>query len=150
MKCPNTGHFYPVLFAGGFLHQDVFNALRALGTSELLLEGAGYAALPLLPTAPTPTMSVALYGKSKGLNVAPGEQDSVAILLMIEESNKQLWKSAHAAAVAKPAYYRCGICDHYHAATWNGDCREDKNRLTLYDVNTRHGEHGWDEVDMPA
>lgn len=31
-------------------------------------------------------------------------------------------------------FYECGICDHIHPWDWDGDCREDKNRLTLDDI----------------
>ena len=27
-------------------------------------------------------------------------------------------------------YYECGICDHIHPWTFNGDCRDDANRFT--------------------
>lgn len=32
---------------------------------------------------------------------------------------------------SKAVYYDCGICDHIHPWTWNGDCRDDDNRYTL-------------------
>jgi hypothetical protein len=39
--------------------------------------------------------------------------------------------------------YACGICDHYHPADWDGDCRDDANRIS--DPN------GWgEEVPMPG
>ncbi len=28
-------------------------------------------------------------------------------------------------------YYECGICGHLHSVKWDGDCREDKNRFTM-------------------
>ena len=36
-------------------------------------------------------------------------------------------------------YYECGICDCYHPWEWDGDCREDANRLTdlPYDAEIR-------------
>ena len=31
-------------------------------------------------------------------------------------------------------YYECGICDHLHPWEFNGDCRDDSNRLTFDDI----------------
>ena len=31
-------------------------------------------------------------------------------------------------------FYECGICDSIHPWDWNGDCRDDANRLTLEDI----------------
>lgn len=28
-------------------------------------------------------------------------------------------------------YYECGICDCIHPWNWDGDCRDDANRLSL-------------------
>jgi hypothetical protein len=50
----------------------------------------------------------------------------------------------------KPQYYRCGICDQWHAAKWNGDCREDEARFFIEDIDEKHGRDGWDEVPMPG
>lgn len=47
-------------------------------------------------------------------------------------------------------YYRCGICECYHPAEWNGDCRDDANRFASVQLDARYGEYGWEEVDMPA
>jgi len=30
----------------------------------------------------------------------------------------------------------CGACDHYHPKTFNGDCRDDANRLVMRDDGT--------------
>lgn len=48
-----------------------------------------------------------------------------------------------------PAFYRCGICDHYHSVLWNGDCREDSARLDMDDLDKMYGPCGWNEVNMP-
>lgn len=45
-------------------------------------------------------------------------------------------------------YYLCGICEHYHPAAWDGDCREDQNRYTEDELDRKHGS-GWIEVPMP-
>ncbi len=50
----------------------------------------------------------------------------------------------------KPTYYRCGICECWHPATWNGDCREDANRFAMDEIDAKHGPFGWDEVPMPG
>ena len=34
----------------------------------------------------------------------------------------------------KQVFYECGICDCIHPWLWNGDCRDDDNRLSLDDV----------------
>lgn len=31
-------------------------------------------------------------------------------------------------------FYECGICDHLHRWTFNGDCRNDAERLTADDI----------------
>lgn len=49
-----------------------------------------------------------------------------------------------------PTYYACGICDHYHPADWNGDCREDAARFFVSELDEAHGALGWQEVDMPG
>jgi hypothetical protein len=38
-----------------------------------------------------------------------------------------------------PVYYDCGICGHFHPIAWNGDCRDDANRFTHDDLETKHG-----------
>lgn len=48
-----------------------------------------------------------------------------------------------------PEYYRCGICDCYHPANWDGDCRDDSHRFAIDQLDDRHGAHGWKEVDIP-
>ena len=48
----------------------------------------------------------------------------------------------------KPTYYECGICDHLHAAWWDGDCRQDNARFTMEDLEDMHGPEGWQEIDM--
>lgn len=48
-----------------------------------------------------------------------------------------------------PKFYACGICDHYHPATWDGDCRDDQNRWTVEQLDRAFGVIGWTEVDTP-
>lgn len=50
--------------------------------------------------------------------------------------------------MAKPVYYRCGICDCYHPADWNGDCRDDANRYAMDELDEKHGSDGWDDIPM--
>ena len=48
------------------------------------------------------------------------------------------------------AYYLCGICEHYHPINWDGDCRDDANRFTIDELNTRYGGNDcWIELPMP-
>jgi hypothetical protein len=37
-------------------------------------------------------------------------------------------------------FYECGICGHYHPWEWNGDCREDPDRIS--DPDKYADEHG--------
>lgn len=46
------------------------------------------------------------------------------------------------------AYYECGICDHYHALDFNGDCRADDARFTAADLDSLHGAHEWEIVSV--
>lgn len=48
--------------------------------------------------------------------------------------------------------YQCGICDHWHRAAWDGDCREDAERFDNDQVNDFFGNEGsgWVEVPMPG
>lgn len=50
-------------------------------------------------------------------------------------------------------FYECGICDHYHPADWDGDCREDANRFTADALDKMHGGDWWQDsrlVPMPG
>lgn len=49
-----------------------------------------------------------------------------------------------------PKFYRCGICDQWHSAAWDGDCREDDARFNVEDIDAKYGEDGWLEVAMPG
>lgn len=51
-------------------------------------------------------------------------------------------------AMSKPKYFDCGICGSWHRADWWGDCREDSERLTVDDIDARHGDNGWESVDQ--
>lgn len=54
-----------------------------------------------------------------------------------------------AAPEDRPRFYHCGICEHYHPAEWNGDCRDDQARHNPDELDARYGPTGWDEVPMP-
>jgi len=45
-------------------------------------------------------------------------------------------------------YYDCDICDHFHPWDWNGDCRDDTNRLTYDDLDNLHGENNYEIRSM--
>lgn len=47
-----------------------------------------------------------------------------------------------------PIYYECGICGCWHPWDWNGDCRDDKNRFTADEIDTKHGPFGWEARSM--
>lgn len=47
-------------------------------------------------------------------------------------------------------FYNCGICDCYHPAEWNGDCRDDANRFAMDELDAAHGPFGWEEIPMPG
>jgi len=51
-----------------------------------------------------------------------------------------------------PQFYDCGICGHWHPIEWNGDCREDRFRLTTDFLEEEYGQEGqcWQEVPMPT
>jgi hypothetical protein len=38
-----------------------------------------------------------------------------------------------------PLYYACEICGHNHPWSFNGDCRDDENRFTDEQLDTKHG-----------
>ena len=62
-------------------------------------------------------------------------------------------ESEHAATEmqeALPAYYECGICSQYHAASWTGDCRQDDARFNVEDLDRVHDVDGWREVAVPG
>jgi hypothetical protein len=53
-------------------------------------------------------------------------------------------------ALAKvPKFYECGICGYFHAATWDGDCREDSARQVVESLANIFGRDYWEEVEMP-
>jgi len=53
-----------------------------------------------------------------------------------------------ASVIAKPTYYDCGICGHFHNVEWNGDCREDEHRHSYDDLDARFGVNQWKLVPM--
>jgi len=38
---------------------------------------------------------------------------------------------SHTGETTMNKFYECGICDCIHPWLWNGDCRDDANRLSL-------------------
>ena len=51
--------------------------------------------------------------------------------------------------IVTPKFYNCGICGCWHPAEWDGDCREDKNRFALDEIEAKYGEE-WEEVEMES
>jgi len=49
-----------------------------------------------------------------------------------------------------PTYYECGICENWHPADWNGDCRDDAHRFDPDELDARHGPNGWQAIDMDS
>jgi hypothetical protein len=50
-----------------------------------------------------------------------------------------------------PRFYRCGCCDAYHPANWDGDCRDDANRFAADQLDAKYGAYGeWEEVELEA
>lgn len=47
-----------------------------------------------------------------------------------------------------PTYYRCGSCDHWHNALWDGDCRQDDARISTDQLEAWYPSGDWAEVDM--
>jgi hypothetical protein len=56
--------------------------------------------------------------------------------------------------VVRPRFYACGICGFWHAAEWDGDCRDDAARFTvgqldiLFPDRNGDGWPDWREVDV--
>lgn len=50
----------------------------------------------------------------------------------------------------KPRFYSCGICGWYHSASFDGDCRDDSERFTSFDLDMKYGSEGWEEVEIPV
>ncbi len=51
-------------------------------------------------------------------------------------------------AIDSSVYYECGICEHYHPWGWDGDCRDDANRLTREQLDDRHGQDDYELRSM--
>ena len=66
----------------------------------------------------------------------------VESLVMKKTENKMMKYSA----APGPTFYLCGICDHYHDALWNGDCRQDNARFTIDELDEKWLD--WNEIDM--
>lgn len=50
----------------------------------------------------------------------------------------------------KVQYIECGCCGHFHTPQFQGDCRNDSNRFTADQLDTKHGANGWDFLDIEA
>lgn len=50
--------------------------------------------------------------------------------------------------MAKPKFYDCEICGHIHPWDWDDDCRDDENRFTCEELETRYGTDGFDLASM--
>jgi hypothetical protein len=50
--------------------------------------------------------------------------------------------------MSTPKFYECGICEHYHSVNFDGDCRDDAQRLTMEALDSEYGWDGWVEVDQ--
>lgn len=46
----------------------------------------------------------------------------------------------------RSAYYNCWSCGLWHPDGWDGDCRDDANRFSAWDLDNKHGMNEWDEV----
>ena len=46
-----------------------------------------------------------------------------------------------------PKYERCGSCDCYHSVDYFGDCRDNNHRFNMDELDEKHGDLGWEEVD---
>lgn len=44
-----------------------------------------------------------------------------------------------------PQFVECGCCGMWHRDEWDGDCRNDKERLSLEQIYEKHGYY-WREV----
>lgn len=49
---------------------------------------------------------------------------------------------------ASHIFYACGICDQYHRVTWDGDCRDDANRFTPFDLTDEELENALTMEEM--
>lgn len=48
----------------------------------------------------------------------------------------------------KPKYYDCEICGHIHPWEWDGDCRDDANRFTCSELESKHRRTGFELCTM--
>jgi hypothetical protein len=47
-----------------------------------------------------------------------------------------------------PTFVLCGCCEHYHAANWFGDCRDDDHRFTTDQLEQKYGREGEGWIEM--
>lgn len=47
-----------------------------------------------------------------------------------------------------PAYFHCGICEHGHPLGFAGDCRDDDNRFTIFEMERAHGPNGFHLMEL--
>ena len=41
----------------------------------------------------------------------------------------------------------CGCCEHYHRTNYYGDCRNDDERYTFYELEDHYGQGEWVEIE---
>jgi hypothetical protein len=42
----------------------------------------------------------------------------------------------------------CGCCEHYHQEKYFGDCRNDAERFTFYELEDFYGQGVWTELEV--
>jgi hypothetical protein len=47
-----------------------------------------------------------------------------------------------------PQYVECGSCGGFHRSDYWGDCRNDAERFTAEDLDTKHGPNNWDYLSI--
>lgn len=58
---------------------------------------------------------------------------------------KRNHSSVHAPSPAR--IVQCDICGHLHRATFDGDCRDRKNRFTPDMLDEQYGKNGWEVIN---
>lgn len=66
------------------------------------------------------------------------------------------WEGMAYASELLPVFYRCGCCECYHPAGFDGDCRDDSNRFAPDELDESYKPRGnwqadgWIEIDQDA
>ncbi len=82
----------------------------------------------------------------KLVTVEPARHGDVGLVILARKGQPSRMRGrSH-----RPTFYECGICDHYHPASFTGDCRDDANRFFADELDARYGTSGWKEVPMPG